>query len=40
MTIEQLNKLSYEIIGCLIEAHKRLGFSLLEGVCETVFFEL
>jgi hypothetical protein len=40
MTIEQLNKLSYEITSCLMDACKRLGFSLLESVCETVFFEL
>ena len=34
LTIEQLNNLSYEIIGCSIDVHKQLGPGLLESTYE------
>ena len=34
LTIEQLNKISYEIIGCAIKVHKELGPGLLESTYE------
>ncbi len=37
MTQKEINDLSYKIIGCAIEVHKRLGPGLLESVYEKCF---
>ncbi|HYX07074.1 MAG TPA: GxxExxY protein, partial [Bacteroidales bacterium] len=34
MTQKEIDKLSYNIIGCAIEVHKELGPGLLENVYE------
>ena len=37
MTQNDLNELSYKVIGCAIEVHKHLGPGLLESVYEKCF---
>ena len=39
MTKEQLNELSYKIIGAAIEVHKEIGPGLLESVYEACLIE-
>jgi len=39
MTQQEVNSLSYRIIGCAIEVHKRLGPGLLESVYEKCMIE-
>jgi len=39
ITQEEINELSYKIIGCAIEVHKNLGPGLLESVYEPCFID-
>jgi GxxExxY protein len=37
ITKDYLDRLSYRILGCAIEVHKKLGPGLIESVCEKCF---
>lgn len=39
LTKQQVNSLSYRIVGCAIEVHKQLGPGLLESVYENCFVD-